>query len=43
LRQLDLQRTIHRFGERVIVTDTGPADGLPYPELLQGPANSADV
>src|SRR6266851_6080425 len=37
VNQLDFQRSVYRFGESVIVADSGPPDGLPYPEFPQRP------
>src|ERR1700683_2446928 len=33
--QFDFQGAVHRFGERVVVTDSGPADRLAYSQLAQ--------
>ena len=33
--QLDFQRTVDRFRQRIVIADSRAADGLAYPEPLQ--------
>ena len=37
VHQLNLQRTVDRFGQGIVIAYSGPPYRLPYPELFQRP------